>query len=82
MKICDLHGLRFEEGKEKIINILNSCMLEHESSVQIIHGYHGNVFKTYIHSQEFLEDLQEEGICINGMDGSKNPGSTDITLDL
>ena len=82
MRICDLHGLRFEAGKEKMIRELNACIITGDRYIQIIHGYHGHVFKTYIHSHKFLEDMTEEGIYIEKMDGSHNPGSTDITLSI
>ena len=82
MQICDLHGLRFEEGKDKLIRFLNRCLVKHEKSIQIVHGYHGRAFKDYIQSPDFLDEMEEEGIYIIEMNISKNPGSTDITLDL
>jgi hypothetical protein len=58
------------------------CVIEHDPTAQIIHGYHGRIFKDYIYSSEFLIDMNEEGFQILKMDGSKNPGSTDLTLDI
>ena len=64
MKICDLHGFHFEDGKDKIISVLNLCIQESETEIQFIHGYHGHSFKDYIQSSQFLQDMEEEGFTL------------------
>ena len=82
MKSCDLHGLRFEEGKQKIIDMLNECLLTHDESIQIVHGYHQHAFKDYIQSPEFLKDMEDEGIYLERVKKVMNPGITEFKLDL
>lgn len=79
---CDLHQLRFEEGKEKIITKLNQCIIEKDYSIEIIHGYHGHVFKDYIQDIRFIQEMEEEGFYFKTMDISQNQGSTILTLDI
>jgi hypothetical protein len=80
MRILDLHNLRFKEGKDKIIEILNECLLSKETKIQIIHGYHGHIFKDYLRSSKFISDMVESGIMIKRNQKKSNPGITEFTL--
>ena len=82
MRECDLHGLKFEDGRQKIIRILNDCVMKNEDTVHIIHGYHGHTFKDYIRSAEFIEDMECEGIYVVKRCSTSNPGVTEITIEL
>ena len=81
MKICDLHGCRFEDGKEKIIRELNECLIKRESAIQFIHGYHGHSFKDYIQSPEFITDMQAEGFFLTLVGTNSKNGVTDFRLE-
>jgi hypothetical protein len=82
MKICDLHGLRFEDGKEKLIRDLNECIMKGETAIQIIHGYHGHSFKDYIQSADFIRKMEEEGIflTLNGI--HSKGGMSEFKIDI
>ena len=82
MKICDLHGLRFEDGKDKLIMDLNDCVLKGETKIQIIHGYHGHSFKDYIQSADFIRDMEDEGIYLTLVGINSKGGMTEFNIDI
>jgi hypothetical protein len=82
MKICNLHNIRFEDGKDKIIADLNNCIQTGEISIQFIHGYHGHAFKDYIQSADFIRDMEEEGIFLTLTGINSKGGMTEFRIDI
>lgn len=76
MKTVDLHGFYFEDGKDLIIKTMNECIVEGDPVIEIIHGYHGRIFKDYLESMEFLDDMENEGIYLEDVCERPNPGKT------
>ena len=83
IKTIDLHELSLWEAKDNILQAISQAYCDGELKIKFIHGYNrGTVIRDYLDSQEFVDDMMNEGIWVKNVYRQTNPGVTFVIIDL